>query len=127
MAKKMIKMSVLVSAVVMIVGCGTNNTDYAKKDVFVNGEFLGESQDNGYEKGIKLYAKDGVYVGFLDVDNIVYKGINAESEYCGGEYVGICESTGENSCNVSNYVRVTVVNGGELIPPAMSFDCGERL
>ena len=126
MVKKIGKIGVLVSAVVMIAGCSTNNTNYAKKDVFVNGEFFGESKDNGYEKGIKLYTKNGKYVGFIDNDNILYTG-SVDNKYCGGEYVGLCKSTGENTCNVSNYVRVTEVGGASLIPPAMSFECGERL
>jgi len=127
---KMLKKSCFsVFAIIAITGCSSSNNDspYDEIEVSINGEYFGKTIDAGYENGVKLYEKKGDYVGFMDNDNVVYRSSVDADNMCGGEFVGLCESTGENICNISNYIRVTEVAGVSLIPPSMSFACGERL
>ena len=114
-----------IAALLIFTGCnGTNG--YLKKQVFVNSELFGEIINKGYEKGVKIYSNKKV-VGFLDTDDVLFVGELSEN-VCGGELVGICKRTNENRCDVFNYVRDTDLGDGmKLIPPAMSFECGERL
>jgi hypothetical protein len=112
-----------------LTACSNQNKEDVKT-VFVNGKYFGQTVDKGYENGQMLYSKNGDYAGFIDVDNIVYKGRPGR---CGGEFVGLCENINNNNCNVSNYAPETTYtdeNGGGSITLSQPFrflECGQKL
>ena len=118
-------MAIMVS--VIATGCSQSDTNFTKKTVSINGEYFGETMNKGYETGSKLYNPKGELVGFIDTDDLVYKN-NVDNELCGGTVVGICQPTGDNTCNVPNFEEVTYFeDGGSIIPPYSTNSCGERL
>ena len=127
MKKSILGMMAIVIAVATT-GCSeSDGRSFDKKIISINGNYFGESKDSGYETGSKLYDRHGIYVGYVDIDNIVYRETRDDIEFCGGEIVGICTSTGEGVCDVANYERITYSEGVTLIPPYSVFECGERV